>query len=82
MKKCLECGSEKILQNAETEERTFILMIKAFGKPDAIVFKDAVTSKVKAKVCVNCGYVQFYATNLSELNRIYEIHVNSYNTKK
>jgi len=82
MKKCPECGSEKILQNAQTDENSFVLFIKAFGNPDAAIFRDAVRSRVKTKVCVECGYVQFYAVNLPELGRIYRIEQERYNANK
>jgi predicted nucleic-acid-binding Zn-ribbon protein len=80
MKKCHECGSEKILQNAKTDESGYgHFTLKAYGKPEAKVFKDAVNSKVGAKVCVNCGYIQFYVKDLFKINRVYEMQQGRFN---
>lgn len=42
------------------------------ANPDALLFKDTRRSDVKAKICGECGYIQFYAKQARYLWRAYE----------
>jgi len=69
---CPKCGSTEIIANAKPIDRGHKDWEKAFtlatyGNPTALVFTDKHTSTVGAWVCVQCGYVEFYANSPSSL---------------
>ena len=66
MKKCPECNSENIIRNARAfGGENFInpteLVVVVYENPKAMLLKRAARSEVKAEICGDCGYVQFYA---------------------
>jgi predicted nucleic-acid-binding Zn-ribbon protein len=66
-RKCPKCGSENIIQDAKAIDRGHLnsdaaeLSVATFRTPEAIVFKGKLTTTLSAWVCVECGYVEFYA---------------------
>ncbi|MGC2236262.1 MAG: hypothetical protein WA584_08880 [Pyrinomonadaceae bacterium] len=77
MKKCPDCSSEKIIERARVFDggSNFVdkgLQVSVDANPDALVFKDTRRSDVKAKICGDCGYIQFYAEQARYLWRAYE----------
>ena len=68
MKKCPDCSSEKIIQNAKAVDSSENYINTDFRvaveeHPNAFVFKQRIYSVVDADVCGECGFVQFYAKN-------------------
>lgn len=66
MKKCPECSSENIIQNALAIDQSENyanrnLSVAVDEYPDALMFKQRVYSPVDADVCGDCGFTQFYA---------------------
>ena len=68
MKKCPDCNSEKIINNAKAIDRgegnvNLNLSVAVDEFPDAFIFKQRIYSAVDADVCGECGFIQFYAKN-------------------
>lgn len=77
MKNCLECGSEKIVPEVKVIDRghghsTYNFTVAVDENPDAFIFKQRNYSDVKAKVCADCGFIGFYATDPKLLWQIYQ----------
>ncbi len=69
---CPKCGSTDIVVDATAIDRGHSdfqreLTVATFGKPDALVFKEAHKSTVSAWVCGQCGYLELYADSPSTL---------------
>jgi hypothetical protein len=64
-KPCRNCGSTKIIPEAEIRDQgqhsDGRLKTAVDGNPDALIFKDRVTAILKARVCGDCGYAEIYA---------------------
>ena len=67
MKKCPDCGSEKIIKNAKAIDHNqnyagdFSIAVEEY--PDALMFKQRIYSGINADVCGDRGFIQFYAKN-------------------
>ena len=76
MKNCLECGSERIVSDVKVidynENSARDLQVAVDENPDALIFKQRNYSTVKAKVCADCGYIHFFATNPQMLWQTYQ----------
>ncbi len=77
MKKCPECESEKIVEDARGVDygdynSVNNFKVKVDGDPDALIFKETVYSEVKAKICAECGYIRFYAISPRQLWTAYK----------
>ena len=62
--KCPKCGSSEIIADAKARDRSYPtsaaeITLATYRKPDAILFKGQTT--LSAGVCVECGFVEFYA---------------------
>lgn len=60
---CQICESEKIITNARIVDQghysTGIYKAVAYGKPNAVIFKDRIMADVTAYVCGECGHIEF-----------------------
>lgn len=70
--KCPECQSTKIIADAKVVDRgesnfSHDMEVATFRKPQAWIFKGKQSTTVSAWVCVNCGYVAFYADDPGKL---------------
>ena len=77
MKKCPDCGSEKIIERARAIDSGEGFMNMGFtvavdAEPDALLFKNTRRSEVNAKICGDCGYIRFYAKEAGYLWRAYQ----------
>lgn len=64
MKRCADCGSEKIIKEAKTViTDNSRIEIAIDEQPDALIFKQRTTDNVRAEICADCGYIAFYAAN-------------------
>lgn len=74
MKKCPECGSEKIIPDAmvSTSGHKESIRVSTDAVPEAIVFKERQYSTVKAAVCGNCGFTALYAEDPDTLWSAYQ----------
>ncbi|MET0753521.1 MAG: hypothetical protein ABWZ66_09115 [Pyrinomonadaceae bacterium] len=77
MKRCPECNSEKIIEDAKGVDRAdymtdYGFKVKVDGDPDAVFFKGAVYSEVDAKICADCGCIRFYAVSARQLRTAYK----------
>ena len=64
-KKCPKCGSNDVIVDAKAIDRTQSsnqeLTVATFKSPDAVIFKGQRKTNLSAWVCVECGFVEFYA---------------------
>jgi len=76
MKKCPECSSEKIIEDAKGidygDYTDYGFKVKVEGNPEALFFKETVSSEVDAKICADCGYIRFYAVSSRQLWTAYQ----------
>lgn len=75
-KECIKCGSNKIIPNAKVLDRGHLnvpsdLTVSVDQNPNALIFKDRIYSGVFAKICGECGFLEFYAKDPKAL---YEAH--------
>jgi predicted nucleic-acid-binding Zn-ribbon protein len=66
---CPKCGSRAIVPNAETIGGN-ALAVRIYEKA-GIVLRGMRTFPVKAWVCTQCGYTEFYVSAPTELGRSY-----------
>ena len=77
MKKCPDCGSEKIVKDAKVIDRVHYggqleMEVGIDSFPDALVFKEQRRSPVNADVCGECGLMAFYALDPQALWETYQ----------
>ena len=75
--KCEKCGSDKIVPQAKVIDRgdysaEYELTLAVDENPEAFMFKQRIYSGVTAKVCGNCGFIEFYADNPQSLYSAYQ----------
>lgn len=76
MNNCAKCQSSKIVPNAIVLDKgdgnyNHDFQIAVDAKPDAWVFKERHSTRVTAKVCGDCGFIEFYAVAPEELYETY-----------
>lgn len=64
--KCPKCDSTNVLADATAIDRSrnsnqTELTVATFRNPDAVLFKGQQSTSVSAWVCLECGFVEFYA---------------------
>ena len=62
--KCAECGaspliSARVVGHCQADGLDHDLKLRVDAHPDALVFKSANRSALKASVCPKCGYTEF-----------------------
>ncbi|MBX3267924.1 MAG: hypothetical protein KF831_14595 [Acidobacteria bacterium] len=72
MKECPECSSDKIIRdvklvdygdsNARYNQNALV-----YEKPDALIFKTAVKTELRAEACGECGFIQSYLVDPKRL---------------
>lgn len=82
MKECRECNSTRIIKNARALDRGDYNANLGFNvavdeKPEAMIFKQARGSAVRADVCADCGYISFYADDPENLWMGYQNQLNN-----
>ena len=74
--KCSKCGSEKIIpsaplldtgQNASGQLQALV----GFNKPQAWIMKGPIVATMKANICGECGFMEFYANDPAALYKAY-----------
>lgn len=75
--KCSKCNSDKIIPKAKVIDRGDYnsegdLVVAIDENPDALIFKERFRTTTIAKVCGNCGFIEFYANNPNELYQAYQ----------
>ena len=78
MKKCPECGSEKIIKDVRivgTGENyaDFPARAVVYEKPEALLLKGKVDSALRAEGCADCGFLQAYISEPKRLWVTYKI---------
>ena len=74
--KCFKCGCADIIQGAAVESPCtgggwYGLEVRVDAHPKALVFHKAVRSGMSVRVCLGCGYVEFYATDTESLRKAF-----------
>ena len=77
---CGKCGSASIVLGARLTDRINELGMQAYEgvqltvdrKPTALVFKNSEHATLRARVCADCGIVEFYATDAESLYGAYQ----------
>ena len=68
---CVKCGSTDIVLSARVMDRTqygeFDLRVRVDADPDALLFTGTERCPLVARVCGQCGYTEFYATDPAAL---------------
>lgn len=72
MKKCPECGSEKIIGDVLLVDRgenytNGPLRAVVYEKPEALLLKQGVHTDLRAEACGDCGFLQPYLTDPKRL---------------
>lgn len=72
VEKCAKCGLE-VIQRAMVVDYSKRgeqhLNVRVDADPEAIMFKQAARSEVRAYICGSCGYIELYAEKPEELYR-------------
>lgn len=73
---CEKCGSDKIVPQAKVIDRGDYnaagnITLSVDENPEAFMFKQRVYSSVTAKVCGDCGFIEFYADEPESLYSAY-----------
>jgi predicted nucleic-acid-binding Zn-ribbon protein len=72
---CSKCGSEKIIPWALMKDQGQYsdgeLEVAVLKNPNAWVFQGAVTSKLTANICGECGYTELFVVNPAALYQAY-----------
>jgi predicted nucleic-acid-binding Zn-ribbon protein len=72
MKTCPKCNSNKIAKAMVLDRADGgNIQVAIDAQPNAMVFKDRRTSDVFAKVCGECGFLEFYAEKPRTLYQSY-----------
>lgn len=63
---CPKCGSKDVIADAMAVDRSHMnaeteLTVATFQNPDALLFKGQLETSLSAWICLDCGYVEFYA---------------------
>ena len=64
MEKCPKCSSAILMDHLRViaeSEGSGDIVVEAYGDPKAVVFRQAVRSRVEATVCGGCGYMELFA---------------------
>ena len=76
VKNCRVCGSGKIMADVSVidtgQNAKGSLMIIVYKKPGALIFKDRHFETLKAWVCGECGYTQFFAEKPKWIYEVYK----------
>jgi len=68
---CTACGSAKIIPDTrivdQGQHSDGSLCVVIYGEPEALIFKDRLSGKLKADICGECGHVQMRVHNPAEL---------------
>ncbi len=77
MKSCPECDSQKVIKDAKVIDRgdhnsSNDMRVSVDEKPDALIFKQRIYSTVRAHICADCGFIQFYAEDPNMLWLAYQ----------
>ena len=68
---CRACGSTRIIPDVEVldqgEGSDGHLQVVVCGDPHALIFKDRVYGRLRARVCGSCGFTELRVTNPEEL---------------
>ena len=75
---CIRCGSSKVVPAARVVERLeggvqspYGVQVRVDRRPDALLSKQAELSELRARVCGECGTVDFYAVDAYALYSAY-----------
>ena len=59
--KCLKCESTKVIPDAYLRDQTgHTIEVVAQSKPEAKILKKGTTTKIRALICGDCGYVELF----------------------
>lgn len=70
---CPKCGCQdwisdaRILDKRDHSDVSSDLEVVVYGDPNAILFKEAAHSVLRAWICTGCGYAELYAQELEQL---------------
>jgi predicted nucleic-acid-binding Zn-ribbon protein len=73
--KCPKCGHAQLLQGvrviSETEGQDRDVWLRVDAHPEAMIFKRAQYSPLRASVCSNCGFTELFADEPASLYAAY-----------
>jgi predicted nucleic-acid-binding Zn-ribbon protein len=72
---CVNCGSEKVIPDVQVQDQgqssDGMLRARVDEYPHALLFKGTVFGYLKARICGECGYAEFYVDSPKELYETY-----------
>ena len=72
---CTKCGSDRVMPDVHILDHgqwQGQLMARVDTNPDAIVFKGAMTSRLRGRVCGDCGFVELFVDNPNTLYKAWQ----------
>ncbi len=71
--KCAKCGSTRVMPDVQIlsqgDSSDGELKAIVYARPDAIFFKDGVSTEIRADICADCGHLELRVRNPEELYR-------------
>lgn len=75
-KSCSKCKSDKIIPQVtvlDTGQHAYgELKVAVYENPDALLFKGTHMGTLRAWICADCGFAEFYLDNPQELYKVYK----------
>ena len=73
---CTKCGSDKIMPLASLLDQGeysdgSLKAVVAYTNPEAWIFKGAITTRLRASMCGECGFTELFAENPKEMYQAY-----------
>ena len=72
---CVNCGSAKVIPEVQVQDQGDSsdgrLKARIDEYPRAMLFKGTVFGYIKARICGECGYAEFYVDNPKEMYETY-----------
>lgn len=79
----MNCGSKKVIPEVRVQDQgdnsDGNLKARVDEYPHALLFKGTVCGTIKARICGECGYAEFYVDNPKEM---YETYLRTQKTAK
>ena len=75
MTTCFRCESTAIIPDVRIVDRgegKKDLSVEVYRNPDALLFKRAAASPLRAWICASCGYTEIYASDTTRLKAAYD----------
>jgi hypothetical protein len=73
---CARCGSPHVIPDAQIYDQgqysNHDLQVVVAREPDALIFKQHVFGRLRARVCGTCGHTELHTHNHAALYQVYQ----------